>query len=127
MLHFQDLKNKGVSGCTDYTIDDRDVKNVTMAGLVHDLGHGPFCHLFDRQVIPTIMQLNNQIVNSQNLEWEHEDASGMLFEYMIDKHNFDIELDELDKDLIARLIQGHPLKKDEDKEWMFEVVANKRN
>jgi len=52
----------------------------------------------------------------------------MLFGYMIDNYNLDIEQDELDKNFICRLIQGKPLENvDEGRKWMFEVVANKRN
>lgn len=48
----------------------------------------------------------------------------MLFEHMIDKQNLDLENDELDKDLICRLIKGEANDNDEDKKWMFEIVNN---
>lgn len=36
-------------------ITSRDVRCVTLAGLCHDLGHGPFSHVFDSQFIPKAM------------------------------------------------------------------------
>jgi len=97
-----------------------------MAGIMHDLGHGPFSHLFDRGVIPSVLKLKGLTKKSIN-NWEHEDASEMLFYHMIDEYHLDIEKDELDKKFICQLIQGEPKVYDLDKNWMFEIVANKRN
>lgn len=52
----------------------------------------------------------------------------MLFKYMIDKCEIDHENDGLDVNFISRLIHGKPLTQvDQGREWMFEIVANKRN
>lgn len=51
----------------------------------------------------------------------------MLFYDLIEKNNFDVEQDGLDVQLICRLIHGKPFSKDEEKKWMFEIIANKRN
>ena len=61
-------------------------------------------------------------------KWEHEDASEMLFDYMLkEKLEEDATIDdELDPKFISRLIKGEP-NQDDDRLWMFEIVSNKRN
>ena len=54
-----------------------------MAGLMHDIGHGPFSHLFDRGVIPELLRMKN-FSRSSIGDWEHEDASEMMFEHLIE-------------------------------------------
>ena len=36
----------------DLEITERDVDCIKVAGLCHDLGHGPFSHVFDNEFIP---------------------------------------------------------------------------
>jgi HD superfamily phosphohydrolase len=49
-----------------------------MAGLIHDVGHGPFSHLYDRMFMPKAVKDN---------QWEHEAASASLFDFLIEDNN----------------------------------------
>lgn len=44
-------------GWHEYELDisDQDITNVTLAGLMHDLGHGIYSHLFDREFMPKLL------------------------------------------------------------------------
>lgn len=57
-------------------------ESLVLAGLCHDLGHGPFSHTFDNVVIPQLQE---------NTKWSHEVASEMLLDDLIDTYNIDIE------------------------------------
>lgn len=87
--------------CLD--IGERDIWNVSIAGLCHDLGHGPFSHVFDNHFLRTI---------DPETKWTHEWASTMLLRHMVDKSQSDtderhpIDLTKEDVDLICDLIQG---------------------
>ncbi|KAI8140339.1 HD phosphohydrolase domain-containing protein [Fennellomyces sp. T-0311] len=99
-------------------ITNNEVKCVKLAGLCHDLGHGPYSHVFDNQVMPRARP---------GLDWSHEQASEMMLEYLIDDNNVDIERDEVN--LIKDLIAGTPRSKSQYDErcFLFDIVANKRN
>jgi deoxynucleoside triphosphate triphosphohydrolase SAMHD1 len=84
---------------------------------MHDLGHGTYSHLFDQLVMPSILGSTGQT-------WEHEDASSMMLEHLIDANHLEVE-DKCDPKFIHQLIKGE--RTQGEKGWMFDIVANKRN
>jgi HD superfamily phosphohydrolase len=62
-------------------LNSRDVENVALAGLCHDLGHGPFSHAFD------------SFTSAMKLEFEHEVMSAKLVSRVV-KHTPDVLKDE---------------------------------
>lgn len=98
-------------------IDDRDEKNIVIAGLCHDLGHGPFSHCFDNLFIRKILP---------GTDWTHEWASTMLLEHIVDTNHIDLDRDDIR--MVSDLIMGESdAAKYQDKIWMFDIVNNKRN
>ncbi|KAK7053755.1 glycoside hydrolase family 3 protein [Favolaschia claudopus] len=102
----------------ELNITERDVNCVQIAGLCHDLGHGPWSHVWDGLFIPTV---------APNKTWRHEDASKMMFRSLL-QNNGITSLSEKDVKFILALIDGDPKQCSEDeKPFLFDIVANKRN
>ncbi|KAF1390394.1 hypothetical protein PFLUV_G00057590 [Perca fluviatilis] len=117
-------------------ISRRDILCVQIAGLCHDLGHGPFSHMFDGKFIPKARP---------GISWKHENASLDMFDYLVkdnglkpvmEQHGLVLPEDlEFIKEQIAgppdtNAAQGQkwPYKgRTEDKSFLYEIVANKRN
>ncbi|KAF9976363.1 SAM domain and HD [Actinomortierella ambigua] len=98
-------------------ITPSDVKCVKLAGLCHDLGHGPFSHIFDNEFIPRARP---------GLQWTHEQGSEMMLDYMIEDNNIDIEKEEVA--FIKDLIMGERRGSSRDRPgFLFDIVSNKRN
>lgn len=51
-----------------FLFSEAERKCVVLAGLMHDIGHGIFSHLFDNKVIKEICQHQNKVSNISLLE-----------------------------------------------------------
>ncbi|PNY02623.1 protein SAMHD5, partial [Trifolium pratense] len=63
-------------------IDKFDIQSVKLAGLMHDVGHGPFSHLFEREFLP-------QVISGS--DWSHEQMSVKMVDYIVEEHHIDID------------------------------------
>ncbi|XP_019205772.1 deoxynucleoside triphosphate triphosphohydrolase SAMHD1-like isoform X2 [Oreochromis niloticus] len=121
-------------------INDRDVLCVQIAGLCHDLGHGPFSHVFDGMFNPQ--------ADPKGEKWEHEDASIFMFDHLVNDNNLKPLMNhyglitegdnENDLVFIKEMIKGS-LKnnspqneklykgRNNEKSFLYEIVANKQN
>lgn len=96
----------------DLEITDREVECVELAGLCHDLGHGPFSHVWDNLFIPQALYVLfvTQLIrlftfHRPGKKWKHEDASEMMFDDLVLKNNIDISL--RDAKFVKALISGN--------------------
>lgn len=117
-------------------ISRRDMLCVQIAGLCHDLGHGPFSHMFDGMFIPKARP---------DITWKHETASLSMFDHLVEENGLRPIMEQHglvlpeDLDFIKEQIAG-PLQntasqsdkwpykgRSKDKSFLYEIVANKRN
>lgn len=100
-------------------ISDEEVQLVTVAGLCHDLGHGPFSHAFEGWI--------KSLPGCE--KWHHEDRSIDLLQSIIDEGycSFEYERDQIRK--IGDMIRGIKAKDraNTPRGFLYEIVANKRN
>ncbi|KFP27224.1 Deoxynucleoside triphosphate triphosphohydrolase SAMHD1, partial [Colius striatus] len=116
-------------------ITQRDILCVEIAGLCHDLGHGPFSHMFDGRFIP---------LTRPGFKWKHETASVKMFEHLIASNklegvmeSYNLVLEE-DMNFIKEQIggpideaaceQSWPYRgRQKEKSFLYEIVANRKN
>ncbi|KTG02441.1 hypothetical protein cypCar_00045147, partial [Cyprinus carpio] len=125
-------------------ITDEDILCVQIAGLCHDLGHGPFSHLFDGLVIPEVKKIkqSKELKLSAGLpddipeKWKHEQMSVLMFDDIVKSLKAENEdvlkehgLEDKDVIFIKELIEGAKTSegtyegRDEDKSFLYEIVA----
>lgn len=94
----------------EINITDREVELVTIAGLCHDLGHGPYSHTFEIWL------------HRKDIPFHHEDMSIKLVRLLVSKYN--ISLNEEEVEIICHMIEG--LVYDPDREFMYQIVNDKK-
>ena len=90
-------------------ITEYDIELFQIAGLVHDIGHGPFSHLYDNYII-------------SEGEPEHEERGIEIFKNIV--KNNDIDLTKEDFKKIVNMIS--PPKRLQNN-WYYQIIANKIN
>ncbi|KAF7114287.1 hypothetical protein RHSIM_RhsimUnG0091000 [Rhododendron simsii] len=104
----------------DLGIDHFDIQTVKLAGLLHDVGHGPFSHIFEREFLPRVLN---------GCQWSHEEMSLKMIEHIVDEHYIEIEPESLTKvkEMVVASNENAPSKSSKEKLFLYDIVANGRN
>tara|TARA_Y100000389_G_C17470312_1_gene529895 strand:+ start:8383 stop:9585 length:1203 start_codon:yes stop_codon:yes gene_type:complete len=110
MLHLQKEQ-------PELQITNRQVELVQIAGLLHDLGHAAFSHVFDNE----IAEKHDVFKNDPLFSKYHEQRGCNIFRYMVDKYQINLSSDEV------TLIEDLIVPKETQKSWLYQIVANPVN
>lgn len=115
----------------DLEADRSDGEAVALAGLCHDLGHGPFSHVFDTEFLPR--RHGSQYDPDA---WSHEAMSSSMLEYLVDENHIETA-SRGGSDIIRRvqslITSGHTRRASQQgsdppgRGYLREIVANARN
>ena len=110
-------------------MDDYLIELIKIAGLIHDIGHGPFSHLFDEWIHS--LDENNELEGS--MMKEHELRSIMLFKEIITDRKINFGDDEfymhdfINNDafeFVSELINPNP---STPNNFIFQIISNSLN
>ena len=91
----------------EFYLDDNFIELYQIAGLIHDIGHGPFSHLYDDEIIG-------------EKDMNHESRGINIFKDMVEKYSLSYDKSEID--FIIELIEPS---KNNKNDWKYQIINNK--
>jgi deoxynucleoside triphosphate triphosphohydrolase SAMHD1 len=88
-------------------LTDADILCVKVAGLCHDLGHGPYSHVFDGVFLKRMYPSSSS--SDGHGSWRHEDGSVQMLKYILQENHisiYDYGLNDKDLLFIEEIISG---------------------
>jgi HD superfamily phosphohydrolase len=104
-----------------HKLDDYVCELVKIAGLCHDLGHGPFSHLFDDVFVPIMAELKNDGHNPLHI---HENRSCEILELIIKKDEY---LSKIIMDPEIQFIKNLIYPKNDQLGFIYQIISNNFN
>ncbi|CAL1286111.1 unnamed protein product [Larinioides sclopetarius] len=106
----------------ELSISDTDILCVQLAGLSHDLGHGPFSHTWERYIHMATLDKKVDTV------WKHEIVSLNMLDYLIEDNKLLPQLKKFgigskEINLIKEFIKGSQ-PKDGSRAFLYQIVNN---
>lgn len=107
-------------------LDDYLIELIKIAGLIHDIGHGPFSHLFDEWIGTKTNLAHSPLA-------EHESRSILLFKQIIKDRKINLNykeyylhdfIDENAFEFISELVNPN---QDTPKNFVFQIISNSLN
>ena len=115
----------------ELSITESDIMSVKIAGLCHDLGHGPFSHVFDGVFIK---QMHPDGIDGSGSKWRHEDGSIQMFRHLLKANSIILKnyaLGPRDQLFIEEIIGGvcesQRKGRGKDKFYLYDIVNNTRS
>ncbi len=126
-LEDNEVNLKFISNIKTNLLDDYIIELIKIGGLVHDLGHGPFSHLFDEWLH------SSESISIENELLEHENRSILLLEKIInetflicDEETYYLK-EFITKDAFQFIAEIINPKESTPQNFIFQIVSNSLN